>query len=606
MQIHTVDIAIIVIYMVGVVLGGVLLSRRAAQNMENYFLGGRRIPWYILGISNASGMFDITGTMLMVTWFFVYGLKSAWIPWLWPTFNQVVYMVFLTIWLRRSGVMTGAEWIRTRFGDRLGGELSHISVVVFAIVATIGFMAYAFEGIGKFAAVFLPWELSPNTYAVVFMGITTVYVILGGMYSVVLTDVIQYIMLTVASFFIAGIAISRTSAENITAVVPEGWWNLGFGLHLNLDWSQYIAAVNDKITSDGYSLFGIFFILVLLKGILASVAGPPPNKDMQRMLSTKTARESALMTWSVSIVLYVPRYLMIGGITVLGLVFFSRNLNAMGSDVDFEQILPYVINNFVPVGLTGVILAGLIAAFMSTFDSTVNNGAAYIVNDIYKRYINPHASDRRYVVMSYIASFLIVGVGIFFGYKAGSIHAVTAWIVAGLYGGYIAPNVLKWYWWKFNGFGYFAGMVAGILSATLLMIPRSFYGQTTFLDLEYNIAMFPVILGVSTLASVVVSLLTKPDDEEVLKSFYRRVRPWGFWKPVLEMVRKDEPDFQANTAFKRDAVNVVVGIIWQLNFYLIPMYLVLQMFRQMWISAAVLAVTSVFLKKNWYDKLEDD
>jgi hypothetical protein len=199
-----------------------------------------------------------------------------------------------------------------------------------------------------------------------------------------------------------------------------------------------------------------------------------------------------------------------------------------------------------------------------------------------------------------------VGVGIFFGYQAKSIHGVTGWIVAGLYGGYIAPNVLKWYWWRFNGYGYFAGMVSGTAAAIVLMIPKQVHGQTTFLGLEYNIGMFPFILVLSAAASVVVSLLTQPDDEEVLKSFYKRVRPWGFWRPVVEMVRKDEPDFEPNRHFRRDALNVVIGIIWQFNFYLIPMYLVLRMWNGLVISAVVLAVTSVFLKKNWYDKLEYD
>ena len=382
MQIHIIDMMIIIVYVVGVVIAGVLLSRRASRNLDSYFLAGKSIPWYVLGVSNASGMFDITGTMWLVTVLFVYGLKGAWLPWVWPTFNQIIYMIYLTIWLRRSNVMTGAEWIRTRFGDKLGGELSHLSVVVFAMIATIGFMAYAFKGIGKFSAVFLPWDLSPDTYAVIFMSITTIYVILGGMYSVVLTDVIQFVILTIASFFIGGIAIARTSPQAIDAVVPEGWKDLFFGWRLNLDWSGLIDSVNDKIVSDGWSLFGIFFMMMLFKGMLSSMAGPQPNKDMQRMLSTRTARESALMCGCVSMVLYIPRYMMIAGITVLGLVFYSPNLNAMGADVDFEQILPYVVNNFLPVGLVGLILAGLLAAFMSTFDSTGNYPTRYSVDGL--------------------------------------------------------------------------------------------------------------------------------------------------------------------------------------------------------------------------------
>ena len=117
MHLHTIDIAIIIAYLCSSVFIGYWVSHRASRDMQAYFLGGNAMPWYVLGISNASGMFDISGTMLLVYWMFVYGLKSVWIPWLWPTFNQIFLMVYLSTWLRRSNVMTGAEWIKTRFGN---------------------------------------------------------------------------------------------------------------------------------------------------------------------------------------------------------------------------------------------------------------------------------------------------------------------------------------------------------------------------------------------------------------------------------------------------------------------------------------------------------
>lgn len=608
MQLHAVDIGIIFAYIIVIVIAGLWLSKLAGKNIESYFLGGKRIPWYLLGIANASGMFDITGTMWLVTLFFIYGLKSTWLPWLWPTFNQVFLMVYLSIWLRRSKVMTGAEWIRTRFGDKLGGKLSHISVLFFAVFLVIGMLAYAFQGIGKFSAVFLPWQLSANTYAIIFMGITTVYVMFGGMYSVVLTDIIQFTLMTIASVFIAVVAFSRTSPEMISAVVPQGWKGLFFDWHLNLDWSNLVPAAGAKIAEDGYSLFGLFFMMMLFKGILASMAGPAPTYDLQKVLSTRSPREGALMSWCTSAALNLPRYLMIAGVGVLGLVFFSGKLNVMsqvGQKVDFEQILPYVISNFLPVGLVGLILAGLIAAFMSTFDATVNCGASYIVNDLYKRYINPSAPAKRYVYMSYACSVAIVVVGILFGYMARSINAVLQWIVAGLWGGFIIPNVLKWHWWRFNGFAYFAGMVGGITTA--LVFPKLYpLWHPNPPDSVSLLVGFPIILVVSTVSSILVTLLTKPDDENVLKNFYRNVRPWGFWEPVRQMVMRDDPDFRRNTALKRDMVNVVVGTCWQIPLTTIPMFLLIRHYRGMWISIAVLVATSVFLKFNWYDKLEND
>ena len=159
MHLHTIDIAIIIAYLCSSVFIGYWVSHRASRDMQAYFLGGNAMPWYVLGISNASGMFDISGTMLLVYWMFIYGLKSVWIPWLWPTFNQIFLMVYLSTWLRRSNVMTGAEWIKTRFGTGRGAQLSHLIVVVYAFVSIIGFFSYGFKGIGKFAATFLPWHL---------------------------------------------------------------------------------------------------------------------------------------------------------------------------------------------------------------------------------------------------------------------------------------------------------------------------------------------------------------------------------------------------------------------------------------------------------------
>lgn len=118
----------------------------------------------MLGLSNASGMFDITGTMLMVYWAFAYGFKSLWIPWLWPVFNQIFLMVYLSVWLRRSNVLTGAEWIKTRFGKGKGATLSHTIVVVFALLSVLGFLSYGFIGIGKFMEIFIPWKSFHPTF----------------------------------------------------------------------------------------------------------------------------------------------------------------------------------------------------------------------------------------------------------------------------------------------------------------------------------------------------------------------------------------------------------------------------------------------------------
>ncbi|HUU19125.1 MAG TPA: sodium:solute symporter family protein [Sedimentisphaerales bacterium] len=603
MELHSIDICIIIGYLVVVVIMGWLLSKRASKNLDAYFLGDKSLPWYVIGTSHGASGFDITGTMWFVVMLFTYGVKAAFIPWIWPLFDRVFRQVYLGPWIRRSNVLTGAEWMRTRFGKDLGGNLSHISVVVYAMVATVGFLGYAFQGIGKFAEVFFPWDLawgpfsSTDMYAIVILGITTVYLLLGGWYSVVLTDLLQFGLLTVASVFIAIVAINKVTPEALAKVVPAGWNELLFGWKLNLDWSGLIDQLNTKISDDGFSLFGVLIMMMLFKGLLVSMAGPSPGYGMQHVLSTRNPREAALENWWMSIVQLVPRFLMITGIAVLGLVYFSPQVNQMlaaGEKFDFEKILPYVIKDFVPVGLVGVLLAGLLAAFMSTFDSTVNAGAAYLVNDIYKRYLNPNASTKRYVYFSYFCSVLLVVVAIVVGIRIKSIHNITTWIAFGLYGGYVTPNILKWHWWRFNGYGYFAGMIAGVVAALvpLLIVP----------DMN-RIYILPFSLLISTIASIVVCLRTPPEKDEVLESFYRNVRPWGFWKPVYENLVRKNPNLQKNTNFRRDAFNVGVGIIWQLNLMVIPICIVIRQYDTLLISIVVLVITSIIMKFTWYDKL---
>lgn len=597
MQLHPLDLSIILLYLGITIVIGFYISKKASKNLDSYFLGDKSMPWYILGISNASGMFDITGTMWLVYLCFVYGMKSAWIPWLWPTFNQIFLMVYLSIWLRRSNVLTGAEWITSRFGTGKGAVLAHISVVIFALVSVIGFLAYAFKGIGKFSSLFLPWDFSENTYALILMGVTTIYVVSGGMFSVVLTEVLQFCIMTIASIAVGIIAINQVSPEMLQTVIPEGWTNIFFGWELNLDWSGLMNSVNDKILADGYSLFTIFFMMMLFKGVLISMAGPAPNYDMQRILATRNPREAGLMSWFVNVALIFPRYMMIAGLTVLVLVYFSPQLNAMGTDIDFELILPLAIKNFIPVGLMGILLAGLLSAFMSTFAATVNAAPAYIVNDIYKRYINPNAPAKKYVHLSYIASIIVVAVGIGFGFIVDSINQITLWIVSALWGGYSASNVLKWYWWRFNGYGYFWGMIVGIIAA--LATPKLF-------PMLSALEGFPIILVASSIACIIGSLATKPESDEVLMSFYSRVRPWGFWKPIYKKVSKYNPDFKKNDNLGRDWTNIIVGMVWQISLVAIPMYLVIQDLSSLAIGIAIVLITGYFLKKNWYDKLETE
>jgi len=598
MQLHIIDICIIATYFIAMIWAGTVVSKKASKDLNSYFLGSNKIPWYALSLSNAGGMFDIAGTMWLVYIAFVYGLKSAFIPWVWPFFNQIFLMVYLAAWIRKSNAMTGADWMTTRFGqENLGGRLSHLVVVVFSTIAVIGFLSYGFVGIGKFAAIFLPWDVSPHVYALVITAITAIYVVQGGMMGVVLTDVVQYVIMTISAIVIAVIAMIKVSPEMLAAVTPDGWDQITFGWKLDLDWTGIMDSVNEKIKSDGWSLFYAFLMMSLFKGILVSMAGPSPTQVMQRVLAAETPRKAALMSGLSSVVMGIPRYLMIGGLTVLALAFFSPDLKEMGSDIDFELILPFAISNFIPVGLMGVLMAGMLSAHMSTTSSYLNVTPAYIVNDVYKKYFNPNASNKTYIRVSYLISVLIAIVGCVVGYYIESVDSVTRWLVSALWGGYAASIALKLHWWRFNGYGFFWGMLTGLVAA--LMIPLLLPDVTP-------IYTYPYILAISLTGCIVGTLLTKPESDELLISFYTSVNPWGWWKPIKEKALAQNPDFKPNSNFWRDAFNVGIGIFWQVGVLALPMALVFKSWDNFFWILGITLLISYVLKKNWLDKMEKD
>lgn len=595
--------------MLATVFIGFRFRKKARKSKESYMLGGKSLPWYKLGLSDASDMFDISGTMWMVSLCFTYGMKSIWIPWLWPVFNQVFLMMYLSRWLRRSNANTGAEWLQTRFGQT-GKSVgnSHKIVIVFALLSCLGFLAYGFIGLGKFIEIFLPWDIVKpyipfdvppqyvaHMYGIVFTLFAMFYSILGGLHSIVLGDMIKYAIMTVACIWVAVIACMKLSTGHLN--VPADWYNPFFGWKLNLDWQRIIPEVNRKIKSDGYSLFAIFFMMMTFKGFFAALAGPAPNYDMQKILSTRSPQEASKMSGFVSIILLPIRYSLVIGLTVLGLLYYHQmNLKTADGIIDFERILPVVINSFLPIGLVGLILTGLLGAFMGTFSGTLNAAQAYIVNDIYLKYVNPAASTKKIIYMNYMVGVAVVTVGVILGFFVRDVSQVLNWIVSALYGGYIASNVLKWHWWRFNANGFFWGMLTGIVTAMVLS------KVVTDNELLYY---FPVLFGLSLAGSIIGSFASPPTELSTLKSFYTNVRPWGFWDPIKRLVMAEDPQFQPNKNFKLNMFNVVLGIIAQLCLTILPMYLILMLKLQLLVTVAILLVIVLILKKTWWNKLND-
>ena len=618
-----IDVSIIVLYVALTLFIGIWVSKKASKGLKSYFLGGNNIKWYFLGLSNGSGMFDVSGTAWMVGILFLYGVKSFMFMWLWPVWNQIFVMMFLAVWIRKSNIMTGSEWILTRFGDDRAGRASHTIVAVFAILAAIGFIAYFFEGVGKFMTIILPWDLSlhigeqlwfasEQSYALILIFLTTLYTIKGGMFSVVATEVLQYGIMVISGILVAVYAFYTISDVELNTIISKEWKTVFFGWELETHWDEKFDAFNNLIDSEGYKMFGAFIGMTLFKGFFASIAGPTPSYDLQRILSTKNVKEAAYMSGFTNLILFIPRYLLISGIVIIALVAISPELLSSTSlrGSDLELLLPKVINFHIPVGIKGLLLAGLLAAFMSTFSAFVNAGPAYIVNDIYKKYVKPKASDGHYIYVSRIASILLVALGVFMGFFAESINSLTLWITSALYGGYVASNFLKWIWWRFNGWGYFWGMFAGLLVATFQfvldqnkghLVEGSFFYEVVQLPVIY---VFPILFGCSLLGCFLGTYLSKATDMEVLQSFYKTVRPWGWWKPVRNLLHVKGEKIEKNTDFGLDMFNCIIGILWQSSMILMPIYFMIRDYPKTLASLAIFIITSIILKFTWLDSVK--
>jgi Na+/proline symporter len=402
------------------------------------------------------------------------------------------------------------------------------------------------------------------------------------------------------------LGMSQVNQATIEAFIPNGWLDFWPKKEIAYNWSATYEIINKETLENGFKMLAGMVGLMIGKGLVASLAGPVPGFDMQRSLSSQNPKDAAKMSGFTILVLFIPLYMMIGGFALMAIEIIPLEMDRLQK---LEQIF-YVIVNQLPVGIKGLILVSLLSAFMSTFSAFVNVGPAYLINDLYKRYINPFASQAQYVMYGKIAAVVIVLCGILVGTQVTSLNEIILFITGAFYGGYAAPNVLKWIWSRFNGYGYFAGMLSGMASAmvgtrVVKWAVQDFSVLAGMADTQaITLMSFVFIFLISITACIVVSLLTPPVEEVTTFDFYRKTRPWGFWKSVYTKMQLQEK-ILPNLNFQRDATNVIVGIVWQMSMVALPLYFVFRQWNTFMLFLGILLVTSYILKKNWYDKLED-
>ncbi len=570
------DISIIIEYFILVTLAGLYFSKKAAHSMDDYFLGARSIPWFLLGISGMATYLDMSGTMLQSSFFYMLGAKGYWVAYRGAVALSLAFlMIFIAKWMNRSKVMTNAEWMVFRFGTGKGGESARLLAAVSTVIMAICFMAYFFIGSGKFLSMYFPF-LTPNVAAVIFFGIVMLYTVASGFYGVVYTDLLQSILIIAVIGFVTVKALAIGTPEY-------------FEEFSSPQWRQLIPTSLEMEMPQGYENMKFLALLVLfwiVANVFQGFAQPFDAWTSQRYYAARDERESSLVAcqW---ILLFSLRFLLMMGVGVLAIGISSKIAEP-------EMALNSVIEAYFPIGLKGVFIAALIAAAMSTLDSTVNSSAAYFVKDIYKAHICPKASNSHLIKVSYLATAGFMVLGVVLGWNIPNINSIWAWIVMGLITGMLAPNIFKWFWWRFNGIGYAAGMASGLVSA---IIHRMAFGDAP----EYMTFLF--VIAFSTAGTVIGTFLGKPTEMETLVRFYKQTKPFGFWGPVRKFCDNVDID-QIRKENRRDLLLLLPACIWQVVLFWVMTALIIKKWTSFSVNLALFMVLSFVLYKYWYRNLK--
>jgi solute:Na+ symporter, SSS family len=574
-----VDVAIIGIYFAAMLAVGFYHSRRASSSVRSYFLDNNRGRWWMLAASGAASNFDIAGTMFLVSLFYVLGFRGFWMLWSWSFFNSAFLMTYMALWIRRTGVMTAVELMKARFGDGRDGRMARTAGAVLMVTFLTFSIGYAFAGLSRFLPVLIP-GIGPEAgrlLSISVMALTTTYVTMGGFSGVVVADVIQ---LTLSST--AGLAIGLLVFIKLDPALVA---------HLHAHFSTDVLPRQGLPLPAGYerwSDFGFFALYAIVSGLLLNMSGAGGHYGEQRFLATRSSTEAAKAGCAWGLFL-IPRWAMISGFVYLA----ASGLVTSG---DPEKILPTVLVQMIPAGFRGLLVAALLAAFMSTFSSTVNAAASMVVVDLVQP-ARPSLSAKALIRVSYLATVFVVISGILIGMQANSIKSIWVWMLAGIIGATLIPNVLRWHWWRFNGWGYAWGVFAGLGAAGLIGGGQAlgWFGSRDLPEYAYA----PVIMVASLIGCVLGSLLTVPTPQTTLGQFYSRVHPFGFWGPI----RKASPPPVEEVGVAPLFINVVLGIVTLIGCYLCVFFFVGHYFWRLATTALVVAGSALVLSRTWLGHL---
>lgn len=596
------DYLIIAAYLISMVLVGIYFQRKASESSESYFLGNNKIPWWALGASGMASNLDVSGTMINVAMLYSMGIVGFFIEIRGGLVLVLAfYMIFMGKWNRRAKVMTMAEWMKFRFGDDIQGKTARIVTAFAMIFINIAIITYFAFGSGKFIAEFLNlpnfFGMSSEFWASTLMiFIAMIYTVTSGLYGVVWTDVFQGVLIFAVIVIVCFITFTKFSLPEIFSVsVPLNNGSFQTIATTKNEWTNIFPKWNlllpENSTYSIYNLFGVSIIFYLIKTTIEG-SGGSGGYMVQRFYASRSDREAGLLSLFWTFLLSF-RWPFIAAIALMGISLGSSHGEIIA---DPERVLPIVINEFIPNGLKGLMVSGLIAAAMSTFDSLVNSGAAYWVKDIYQYLINPKATEKQLVFQSRLSSIIMVLIGLLFTLSISSINEIWGWLTMGIGAGLIAPLFIRWYWWRMNGFGFSFGILFGMIAALIM----KFYAPYSE---EY--INFVVVFLSSVSATIIFSLLTEATDQKVLVNFFKITRPFGFWNKVRADINPDEI-IEIRKENRMDIIAVLFAVPWQIILFLTGMAFIIKRWDYFALLVILLTVLSVGLYFTWFKHLSKE
>ncbi|MDG1241009.1 MAG: hypothetical protein P8R37_00940 [Opitutae bacterium] len=524
-----IDYLVIVAILLSLIGVGLYFTKKGGEDMDSFFVSGRSLPWYIGGTSMIATSFAADTPLWVSALVRSHGVHYIWQFWA-PVIGSALALVYFGRKWRRMAFVTDVEFMEARYGGTPAKALRGWSGAWGAIIICPLISAWvikAMETIGREAVGLSPEYQIPVTIAVVAVAILMCG--LSGLFGVVYTDFIQFILATVGTIILAVLAVREVGG--LDALVEQ--------LRAMKDWGGHELSIAPKIGSgegqmstwNAIGFFGFLWIGVGLSGAYQA----------QRLLASKDAKNAAFAQLLHTVVYYS---LMAWPWILVGLC--SMVLIPELGVADQSAAYPRMIVMVMPIGLKGLLVAALLAAFISTISTLFNWGSSYLVNDIYRRFMNTNATEKNYVAIARVATVLMAIAGAFISIKADNMQQLlTLAFVLGSAG--VVPGVLRWLWWRTTGKGELIALVVGWIMAILLLFVNVF--DNPFTDKlfgageGFHLSNDPDLVGARMLLMVVVvglaviigSLLTKAEDMNRLKAFAARARPFAFgWRPVIK------------------------------------------------------------------------